>query len=220
MGKNVFVNNGKAIDVAHGKMQWNTANADFRAAMQYRYDAAVKLADAKAQASDDIKTLRNMIAFAEKQTYVNSTEIDGYNAKIDEINDGIKAMQTEFNAAAPAISDADKNLYIAYRAAMNDEEDELSGNTYQRAFYEWADFNGVKPTAETFNFFCKKIGIKKLSAKAIVKSNGEKFTGALSATAFYTVFYGIVMECLKAQNLLRSYEFTYKFPERKSNKNA
>ena len=217
--KNMFVASDKVLNIARGKMQWNTANADFRTAMQYRYDAAVKMADARAQASDDIKTIRAMIAFAEKQTYVNSTEIDGYNAKISAISDSIKAMQNEFDSAAPAVTDADKNLYYAYRAAMNDEEDATSGNTYKRAFYEWADFNGMTPTEDTFNFFCKKIGIKKLGAKAIVKAQGEKFTGALSATAFYAVFYGIVMECLKAQNLLKGYTFKYQFPT-KGNKNA
>lgn len=212
--KKTFVNNGKVLDIARGKMQWNTATAQFRKDMQYRYDAEVKLADAKAQAQDDIKTIKNMIAFTEKQTYYSEDTIQEYNSQIADIKNGIASMQEEFHKNAPEISVADKNLYLAYKSCMLDEEDTFGGNTYQRAFYEWADFNGMIPTEETFKFICKKIGMKKLGAKAIVKANGEKFTGALSQTAFLGLFYGVVMECLKAQNLLRGYEFSYKFPEK------
>lgn len=215
--KKTFVNNGTVIDIARGKMQWNTATEQFRADMQYRYDAEVKLADAKAQAQDDIKTIKNMIDFTMKQTYYSETTIQDYESQIAEIRNGIASMQEEFASKAPEISEADKNLYYAYKAFMNDEEDATSGNTYERAFYEWAVFNGMKPTAETFKFVCKKIGMKKLGAKAIVKANGEKFTGTLSATAFYGLFYAVVMECLKAQNLLKGYEFSYKFPEKTKN---
>lgn len=214
MKKNVFVASEKVIDVARGKMQFNAGNAQFRKDMQYRYDAAVQLADKTAQAQDDIKTIKGMIDFTMKQSYYSQTDIDNYNAKIEAIRDGIKAMQAEFAENAPVVSEADKNLYYAYKACMLDEEDTTSGNTYQRAFYEWADFNGMKPTAETFAFISKKIGMKKLGAKSIVKANGEKFTGALSPTAFYGLFYGVIMECLKAQNLLKGYEFNYKFPEK------
>ncbi len=214
--KNVFINNGQVIDVAKGKMQWNTATEQFRKDMQYRYDAAVKCADTVAQAQDDIKTIKGMIDFTMKQPYYSSTDIDNYNAQIQAVKDGIAKIKEEFAKNAPEISDADKNLYYAYKAYVLDEEDTLNGNTYQRAFYEWAIANGVRPTADTFTFINKKIGMKKLGAKAIVKANGEKFTGALSATAFYGLFYGVIMECLKAQNLLKGYEFNYKFPEKTS----
>ena len=216
--KNVFVASDKVLDIVRGKMQWNTANEQFRKDMQYRYDAAVKLADAMAQAQDDIKTINGMIDFTMKQSYYSSTDIDNYNAKIQAIKDGIVSMKEQFAKDAPSVSDADKNLYVAYKAYVLDEEEVGSANTYVRAFYEWADFNGMKPSRETFDFINKKIGMKKLGAKAIVKANGEKFTGALSATAFYGLFYGVVMECLKAQNLLKGYEFNYKFPTKDSKK--
>jgi hypothetical protein len=220
MAKITFENNGKVIDVAKGKMQWNTSSADFRSAMQYRYDAAVKMADIRVQAQTDIKTIKGMIDFTMKQNYYSSTDIDKYNAQIDEIQKATSDADAEFKANAPAETDADKNLYYAYKAYVNDEEIPASGNTFQRAFYEWADFNGMKPTAETFNFISKKIGVKKLGAKAIVKANGEKFTGALSKTAFYTVFYAVIMECLKAQNLLKGYTFTCTFANELAKKAA
>lgn len=216
--KKVFVNNGVVIDVAKGKMQFNTANEQFRKDMQYRYDAAVKLADAIAQANDDIRTIKGMIDFTLKQSYYSTTTIEDYEAQIQALRDGIKAMRKEFDDNAPKVSEADENLYLAYKACMLDEEDTYGGNTYQRAFYEWAVFNGMKPTAETFAFISKKIGMKKLGAKSIVKANGEQFTGALSKSAFFGLFYAVVMECLKAQNLLKSYEFTYKFPTKKASK--
>lgn len=210
--KRTFTANGKVLDIARGKIQWNTANMQFRKDMQYRYDAEVQLADAKAQAQDDIKTIKGMIDFTLKKTYYSQSEIDKLEKDIADIKEGIQKMAEEFQANAPVISEADKNLYLAYKANVTDQEDPFSGNTYKRAFYEWVDFNGMKPTEETFNFINKKIGMKKLGAKAIVKANGEKFTGALSPTAFYGLFYGVIMECLKAQNLLKSYEFNYKFP--------
>ena len=210
--KNVFVASDKVLDIARGKMQWNTATEQFRKDMQFRFDAAVKLADAQAQAQDDIKTINGMISFTEKQAYYSSTDIDAYKAKIQTIKDGIVTMKAEFVANAPVVSDADKNLYYAYRTCMLGEEISTSANTYKRAFYEWADFNGMKPTEETFNYITKQIGKKSLGAKAIVKANGEKFTGELSPTAFYKLFYAVVMECLKAQNLLKGYKFSYKFP--------
>lgn len=220
MAKNTFVNNGKVIDVVKGKMQWNTSSADFRTAMQYRYDAAVKMADIRVQAQTDIKTIKGMIDFTMKQSMYSSTDIDNYNAKIAEIQKALSDADAEFKANDPAETDADKNLYYAYKAYVADEEVPASGNTFQRAFYEWANFNGMKPTAETFNFIAKKIGVKKLGAKAIVKANGEKFTGALSKTAFYTVFYAVIMECLKAQNLLKGYTFTCDFANELAKKAA
>lgn len=220
MKKNMFIANSTIIDVAKGKMQWNTANADFRTAMQYRYDAAVKLADIRVQAQSDIKTVKGMIDFTMKQSYYSSTEIDGYNAKIDEIQKSVADATAEFNAKAPAETEADKNLYYAYKAYVLDEEDPMSANTYVRAFYEWADSIGVRPTLETFNFIAKKIGMKKLGAKAIVKANGEQFTGALSKTAFYGLFYAVIMECLKAQNLLKGYTFTCDFANELAKKAA
>ena len=220
MAKNTFVNNGKVIDVAKGKMQWNTSSADFRTAMQYRYDAAVKMADIRVQAQTDIKTIKGMIDFTMKQNYYSSTDIDKYNAQIDDIQKATADADAEFKANAPAETDADKNLYLAYKAYVADEEVPASGNTFQRAFYEWADSNGMRPTAETFNFIAKKIGVKKLGAKAIVKANGEKFTGALTKTAFFAVFYAVIMECLKAQNLLRGYTFTCDFANELAKKAA
>lgn len=220
MAKNIFENNGKVIDVAKGKMQWNTSSADFRQAMQYRYDAAVKMADIRVQAQTDIKTIKGMIDFTMKQNYYSSTDIDKYNAQIEEIQKATADADAEFKANAPAETDADKNLYYAYKAYVNDEEVPASGNTFQRAFYEWADFNGMRPTAETFTFIAKKIGVKKLGAKAIVKANGEKFTGALTKTAFFAVFYAVIMECLKAQNLLRGYTFTCDFANELAKKAA
>lgn len=217
---NVFVNNGKVIDVAKGKIDWYSANHDFRKAMQYRYDAAVKMADLRVQAQTDIKTIKGMIDFTMKQNYYSSTDIDNYNAQIEKIQKTLNDENKAFVDNAPAETDADKNLYYAYKAYVADEEVPASGNTFQRAFYEWADFNGVKPTAETFNFISKKIGVKKLGAKAIVKANGEKFTGALSKSAFYSVFYAVIMECLKAQNLLRGYKFQCDFANELAKKAA
>ena len=218
--KNTFTNNGKVIDVTKGKMQWNTSTSDFRTAMQYRYDAAVKMADIRVQAQSDIKTIKGMIDFIMKQSYYSSTDIDNYNAKIDHIQKATADADAEFKANAPAETEADKNLYYAYKAYVADEEVPASGNTFQRAFYEWADSNGMRPTAETFNFIAKKIGVKKLGAKAIVKANGEKFTGALSKTAFFAVFYAVIMECLKAQNLLKGYTFTCDFANELAKKAA
>jgi hypothetical protein len=218
--KKMFVANNEVISVARGKMQWNTANETFRKDMQYRYDAAVQLADAKAQAQDDIKTINNMIAFTNKQLYIDSSVIAGYEAQIKSIREGISAMQKEFDENAPKVTEADTNLYLAYKAYVLDLEDSTSANTYTRAFYEWAVFNGMRPTAETFAFINKKIGMKKLSAKGIVKANGEKFTDALSKSAFLGMFYAVIMECLKAQNLLKGYEFTYKFPVKTKKTNA
>ena len=205
---NTFTANEKILDIARGKMQWNTASADFRSAMQYRYDAAVKMADIRVQAQSDIKTIKGMIDFTMKQAVYSSTDIDSYNAKIAEVQ------------KAPAETDADKNLYLAYKAYVNDEEDPYSGNTFRRAFYEWADFNGMRPTSETFDFIAKKLGVKKLGSKAIVKNNGEKFTGAMTKTAFYSTFYAVVMECLKAQNLLRGYTFTCSYANELAKKAA
>lgn len=215
-----FIANDIIVDVQRGKMQWNTSSADFRTAMQYRYDAAVKMADIRVQAQTDIKTIKGMIDFTMKQNYYSSTDIDNYNAKIAEIQKALSDADAEFKANAPAETDADKNLYYAYKAYVADEEVPASGNTFQRAFYEWANFNGMKPTAETFTFIAKKIGVKKLGAKAIVKANGEKFTGALSKTAFFAVFYAVIMECLKAQNLLKGYTFTCDFANELAKKAA
>ena len=212
MTKKTFINNGEVINIAHGKMQFNTASEQFRKDMQFRYDATLQLCEAKAQAQDDINTVKRMLDFTMKQPVYSSTDIDGYNAKIESIKASLAKMTTEYNENIPAISKADENLYLAYKAAMNDEEDTLNGNTYQRAFYEWATFNGIRPTEDTFKFITKKIGMKKLGAKAIIKSEGTKFTGALSAKTFYELFYSVIMECLKSQNLLKSYTFTYKFP--------
>lgn len=218
--KKMFIANDKVINVARGKMQWNTANETFRKDMQYRYDAAVKLADAKAQAQDDIKTINGMIEFTKKQTYVDDRVITGYETQIKSIREGISAMQREFDENAPKNTTVEENLYLAYKAYVLDLEDSVSANTYLRAFYEWADFFGMRPTEDTFKFINKKIGMKKLGAKAIVKAQGEKFTGALSKTAYLGMFYAVVMECLKAQNLLKGYEFSYKFPVKTKKTNA
>ena len=217
---NTFNANEKIIDIARGKMQWNTASADFRSAMQYRYDAAVKMADIRVQAQSDIKTIKGMIDFTMKQAVYSSTEIDAYNAKIAEVQKAVSDAEEELKKNAPTETDADKNLYLAYKAYVNDEEDPYSGNTFRRAFYEWADFNGMHPTSETFDFIAKKLGVKKLGSKAIVKNNGEKFTGAMTKTAFYSTFYAVVMECLKAQNLLRGYTFTCSYANELAKKAA
>lgn len=220
MAKNIFIASVARIEVGHGKMQWNTANPEFRTAMQYRYDAAVQMADKRAQAQSDIKTIRGMIDFCEKSSRCDSREIDKYNAQIAEIEKNLADANAEFTKNAPVETEADKNLYYAYKAYVLDEEDPMSANTYTRAFYEWADSIGVRPTLETFNFIAKKIGMKKLGAKAIVKANGEQFTGALSKTAFYGLFYAVIMECLKAQNLLKSYTFECDFAKELAKKAA
>ena len=217
---NTFINNGKVIEMAHGKMQWNTANSDFRTAMQYRYDAAVKMADIRVQAQADIKTVKGMIDFTKKQLYYSSTDIDKYNADIEKIQKTVSDADAELKEKAPAETDADKNLYLAYKVYVDNGEDTTTPNTFRRAFYEWADFNGMRPTAETFDFIAKKLGVKKLGSKAIVRNNGEKFTGAMTKNTFYTVFYAIIMECLKAQNLLKGYTFTCEYANELAKKAA
>lgn len=196
------------IEVAHGKIDWYAANQDFRTAMQYRYDAAVKIADLRTQTSTEIKTLRDHINYLEKSRVHSAEDVDKDNAEIDRLTEALKSAEKEFAENAPAITDADKNLYLAYRAYVLDEEDPTSPNTYERAFYEWAVSVGVKPTAESFRYITKKIGMRKLGAKAIVKAGGEKFTGALTANSFYGVFYAVILEILKERGLLRGYKFT------------
>jgi hypothetical protein len=215
-----FIASTTRIAVAHGKMNWNTAIPAFRTAMQYRYDAAVKIADKRTQAQADIKTIRGMIDFCEKSAVTDSREIEKYNAQIADIEKNLADANAEFIKNAPAETEAEKNLYYAYKAYVLGTEDEYSNNTYVRAFYEWADSIGVAPTLETFNFINKKIGMKKLSAKGIVKANGEKFTDALTKSAFYSLFWAVIMECLKSQNLLRGYTFECDFAKELAKKAA
>jgi hypothetical protein len=179
--------------------------------MQYRYDAAVKMADIKVQANEDIKTLQKHIEFTKKQAYYSSTDIEKDEASIKAIQNSVKEAQAEFNANAPEISKEEENLYYAYKASVEGREVVGSADTYLRAFYEWAMSIGVKPTEETFKFITKAMGKKSLSAKAIVKNGGTAFNGALSPTAFFKLFYGEIMACLKAQNLLKGYTFTCDF---------
>lgn len=217
--KKMFKNNGKVITSAHGKMQLNTATPEFRTAFQYRYDAKVQLADAKAKAMDDIKTIRAMIALTTGSRDFYEDDVAKYEKQIADINAKITAMSEEYAESAPEIGEHDENLYYAYRSAVDGTEDATTGNTYLRAFYEWCDYYGIVPTSETFEYIARRTGVKKLSAKAIVKANGEKFTGALSKQQFLDLYFCIILELLKKANLLRSYEFKYKFPV-KEKKNA
>lgn len=212
MKKNgTFIANSEVIAPAKGKMQWNTSSPEFRANMQYRYDAVVKMGFLRKQANEDIKTLQKHIEFTKKQAMWSSTDVEKDEADIKKIQDTVKAAQAEVNSKAPEITKADENLYYAYKAYILGEEVSTSGNTYVRAFYEWAVSVGVKPTEETFKYISKAMGKKKLSANAIAKNNGEKLTGELSPNAFLDLFYREVMECLKAQNLLRGYTFTTEY---------
>ena len=218
MSKNIFTASTETIATATGKMQWNTATADFRTAMQFRFDGLCKLSDRRSQCADAIKALRDLIHFTEQQVPYTQETVDGYEAQILSLQAETKAIDEEIKNAAPELTAADKNLYYAYRAFMRGEEDATTANTYERAFYEWAHSNGVVPTAETFKFISGKIGVRKMGAKAVAKSKGDKLTDALTQTAFLDVFFRVVMEILKKSNLLKSYEFQYTAPEKKSAK--
>ena len=217
-----FQHNGKVIKLAEGKMQFNTANAQFRKDFQYRFDAAVQFADKCEIAKDNIKALESVIEFKEKSAFHSSDEVDGLKADIETLKEGIKALKKEFEDNAPTLTEADENLYLAYRDYMEEREDEKNGNTYFRAFCEWADFYGMIPTKAQFAYISKKIGAKKLGNKALIKNNATKFTTYLGSNQFYNLFFATILEILRERNLLRSYEFEYKFPvkEKKSTKKA
>ena len=202
--------NGK-IDIQRGKMQWNTSTPEFRTAMSHRYDALVQLSFLKKQASEDIKTLEKHIEFLKKQPMWSTTDVEKDEADIQKTRDAVASADAEYKAGIPAITEADENLYYAYRTYINGEEKVGSANTYVRAFYEWATSNGLKPTEETFRFITKSMGKRPLTANAIAKNNGEKLNGELAYKTFFELFYREVMECMKAQNLLRSYKFSNEY---------
>ena len=211
-----FTNNGKVIASANGKMQFNTANADFRSAMQFRYSAECSLADAKVDANLRIAEINRAIKVLEGSTHFNSADVDALNADIAAIRDALSEVIKEYNEKAPKINDAEHNLFYAYRDYIAGTESDA--NTFERAFMEWADFNGLVPTHDTFAFITRKIGARKASARTILKSEGETLTTALTEKSFLNIFYAVIMEILKKQNLLTAYTFKTKLPERKSGK--
>lgn len=214
MKEKLFTASTIAIETANGKIQWNTSTPEFRSDMQFRYDGLMKLSDRRAMCSDAIAGLRKAIKATESLPYHSSETIDGYNAQIDALNAEVKAINDEIKENTPAISEHDMNLFYAYRTYMRGVEDTASGNTYERAFYEWCHANGIVPTHDTFKFISSKIGARKLGAKAVVKSNGETLTDALTKTTFLDLFFRIVMQEMKRANCLRPYEFQYTAPEK------
>ena len=199
------------INVQRGKMQWNTGTPEFRTAMSHRYDALVQLSFLQKQANEDIKTLEKHIEFTKNQAMWSSTDVEKDEADIQKIQEAVASAKAEYKENTPVITEADENLYYAYKTYINGEEKVGSADTYVRAFYEWSASNGLNPTEETFKFIIKAMGKRKLSANAIAKNNGEKLTGELSPTAFFDLFYREIMQCMKAQNLLRSYKFTNEY---------
>lgn len=210
MKKTFVANESLTINTVRGKMQFNTATPEFRSAMQYRYDAECKIADLRSQCTSDIKTINAMIDFTKKQNYYSTTDIEKYEKQIEDLRKTLSDAEKEIREKAPAITEADENLFLAYRDYVNGEQNEYQSQ-YVRAFYEWATINGLNPSEETFKFIAKKIGMKKMSAKGIIKSNGESFTTNLSKSAFLGMFYAVILEILKSQNLLRSFTFTCDF---------
>lgn len=207
MKKTFTANENMVIDTVKGKMQFNTATAEFRSAMQYRYDAECKIADLRSQCTSDIKTIRAMIDFTMKQNYYSTADIDKYEKQIEDLRKTLADAEKEIREKAPVITEADENLFLAYRDYVNGEQNEYQSQ-YVRAFYEWATINGMRPSEETFKFITKQIGVKKMSARGIIKSNGEQFTTNLSKNAFLGLFYAVIIDILKKQNLLRSFTFT------------
>lgn len=214
MKEKMFTASTIAIETANGKIQWNTSTPEFRAAMQFRYDGLMKLSDRRAVCSDAVAGLRKAIKATESLPYYSSETIDGYNAQIAALNAEVKAIDDEIRANTPAYTEIDENLYWAYRAYMRGTENAESGNTYERAFQEWCHANGIVPTTDTFKFITAKIGCRKLGAKAVVKSNGEELTDALTKNPYLDLFYRLVMQCMKKANCLRPYEFQYTAPEK------
>lgn len=217
--KKTFVASAATIATAEGKIQWNTSTPEFRANMQFRYDGLMKLSDRRAICSDAISGLEKAITATESLPYHSSETIDGYKAQIQTLRDEVKAIDDEIRDNAPALTDADVNLFLAYRSYIDGTEDTTTNNTYERAFQEWCHSNGIVPTTDTFKFLTKQIGVRKLGAKAIIKSNGDDLTGALTKNTFLDLFFRLVMQEMKRANCLRPYEFQYVAPE-KSKKNA
>ena len=215
MKKATFVNNGKVIATSNGKMQFNTATIEFRNAMSFRHNAACVLAQAEREARDRISEIKNAVKVLESSKYFNSADVDALNAEIVGISDALKAMRAEYNDKAPATTDADHNLYLAYRAYITGNDDTI--NSYERAFMEWADYNGMKPTHDTFKFITKSIGAKAASATDIIKNGGTNFTKENVERTFLKLFYAEVLNICVKQNLVKPFAFTYKLPERKKN---
>ena len=206
--KKTFVATAMIIDTATGKMQFNTASADFRAAMQARYTVRCQYADMATQAQDDIQVIKRMIDYTKKQTYYSTDDLAKYEGQIEKIQAGLASAKEELEKAIPAISEPEENLYLAYKTWIEGEEDPRTSNTFCRAFYEWAQINGMRPTHETFEWYAKKIGAGSASNRAIVKNGGTKFTKALSKNAFFRIFFDITLDILVKQNLPRPYVFT------------
>lgn len=208
MKKTFTATENMIINTANGKMQFNTSSADFRTAMQARYTMRCQYADMATQAQDDIKTINRMIDFTKKQAYYSTTDIENYEKQIEDIRNGLSNAKAELEKAVPAISETEENLYLAYKAWVEGEEDPRTSNTFRRAFYEWAQINGMRPTSDTYEWYAKKIGAGSASNRAIVKNGGTKFTKALSKNAFFKLFFDITLDILVKQNLARPYVFT------------
>jgi hypothetical protein len=211
----VFVSNNKEITIGDGKIDLSTATAEFKEKVQMFADGINAMNEKAEYYKDCAKTAKHALELYLKGTYTNSAEIEAKEAEIERYKTASAEIRAELKAKMPEFDEVDKNLYYAYKQFA---EGQVEYKVYERAFAEWLDNAGIKPTKKGIPFILSQIGFNKASARAMCKNGGTRFVGGKSENPFLDMIYRIVATEMYNKKILRPFVYEYVIADKRTAK--
>ncbi len=208
-----FVPSKKVLQMKDGFTNFATCSEEFLAHAELINKGTGELSDIKARFTDELESAENKLNLYLKGKVIDSLMVASLQGEVARLKEEKNIATKNIRDYMPKMTDADKNLYVAYYWYQEvPEKESYDGEylvLYKRAFMEWFDSFNMVMGKKDFDFFSRKLGLKKASNKVYRESNACKFTSTLNARAFIELLYGIIIELMIKKGLIKNYELQY-----------